>query len=106
MENKTKSKTKNLTNIEIVYGDKEDLIRLASREEFIEFILVDSLETITKAMCGGIEKVELFNILNLSLIIELESSNFKPVLERITQHYLKVEDYKQCSKIQKLIDKL
>jgi len=106
MEKESKTKKREVTNIELVYGSKEDLVSLASKEEFVEFILEDSLTSITKAIKENLEKVELFNILNLSLIVELDKSKYKTVLERIIQHYVEVEDYDKCIEIQSLINKL
>ena len=67
MEKDTKTKKKEVTNIELVYENKKDLISLASNEEFVKLILEDSLKTITKAINENLEKVELFNILSLNL---------------------------------------
>ena len=106
MEKEIKTKKREITNIELIYGRKEDLVGLASKEEFVKFILEDSLSTITKAINENLEKVELFNILNLSLIVELDKSNYKNVLERIIQRYVEVEDYDKCIEIQSLIKKL
>lgn len=106
MEKEIKTKKREITNIELIYGSKEDLVGLASKEEFVKFILEDSLSTITKAINENSEKVELFNILNLSLIVELDKSNYKNVLERIIQRYVEVEDYDKCIEIQSLIKKL
>jgi hypothetical protein len=106
MEKEIKTNKREITNIELVYGSKEDLIGLASKEQFVEFILEDSLSTITKAINENLENVELFNILNLSLIVELDKSNYKNVLGRILQHYVEVEDYDKCIEIQSLINKL
>jgi len=101
-----KDTQKKITNIEIVYGDKEDLIKLASKEQFIKFVLEDSLTSITKAIEENLEKVELFNILNLSLIVELDKSKYKHVLQRIVDYYVQDEDYDKCAEIQLLINKL
>jgi len=106
MEKDTKTKKREVTNIELVYESKEDLVSLASKEEFINFILEDSLKSISKAIETNLEKVELFNIFNLSLIVELDKSKYKTVLERIIQHYVEVEDYDKCIEIQTLINKL
>jgi len=106
MEKETKTKKREVTNIELIYGNKEDLVSLASKEEFVNFILEDSLKTIKKAIDENLEKVELFNILNLSLIVELDKSKYKNVLERIIQRYVEIEDYDKCIEIQSLINKL
>jgi hypothetical protein len=99
----TKSKT---TLIEIVYNDSSDLKKLASKEEFRTFIIKDSLESIKNALKYGDDKVELFNIFNLSLTVELKRSNFKSVLNNITKYYINDEDYEMCNQIKKLIDEI
>ena len=99
----TKTKT---TLIEIVYNDSSDLKKLASKEEFRTFIIKDSLESIKNAIKYGDDKVELFNIFNLSLTVELKRSNFKNVLNNITKYYIKGEDYEMCNQIKKLIDEI
>ena len=101
-----KDTQKKITNIEIVYGDKEDLVKLASKEQFVQFILEDSLASITRAIEENLEKVELFNILNMSLIVELDKSKYKTVLQRIIDYYIQDEDYDKCAEIQSLINKL
>lgn len=106
MEKDTKTKKREVTNIELIYDGKEDLISLASKDEFVEFVLKESLKAITKALEEGLEKVELFNILNLSLIVELTKPNFKSTLERVIAYYVEVEDYDKCIEIQSLINKL
>jgi len=105
MEN-DKTKKREVTNIELEFKDKEDIINLASKKEFVDFVLKDSLEAISEAIEDNLDKVELFNILNLSLVIKLEKSKFKPVLERIIQYYVEREDYDKCIEIQSLIKKI
>ena len=105
MENNN-TKKKKVTNIELPYKNVKDIINLASKKEFVGFILKNSYEAISEAVEDNLDKVELFNILNLSLVIKLEKSNFKPVLERITQYYVEMEDYDKCIEIQLLIKKI
>lgn len=106
MEKDTKKKGREITNLELVYQDKDDLLKLANSDEFVEFILLDCLDTIKKAVKEDLEKVELFNILNLSLIVELEKQSFKPVLERIIEHFVEIEDYDTCIEVQQIIKTL
>ena len=106
MENDVKLKKEKPTMLEILYNDGEDLKELATKEEFREFILKDSFRTIKKAIDNNLDKVELFNIFNLSLIVELDKSNYKSALENITKHYIEDENYEACSSIQKLINSI
>tara|TARA_R110000744_G_scaffold246818_7_gene363271 strand:- start:839 stop:1171 length:333 start_codon:yes stop_codon:yes gene_type:complete len=107
MEKKVKSKEKEreTTTLEIIYNDKEDLIELSNKEEFKQFVLEDSLKTIKIALEKKLKTVELFNVFNLSLVVELDKSNYKSVLNNITQHYINEEDYEKCSEIQDIIIK-
>ena len=69
-----------VTQIEITYNTKKDLDELASSDQFKSFILKRTLEEIEFALENDLEKIEIFNIFTLSLIIELERKNFKSVL--------------------------
>tara|TARA_R110001592_G_scaffold191790_1_gene438318 strand:+ start:3347 stop:3667 length:321 start_codon:yes stop_codon:yes gene_type:complete len=106
MEEKVKENKNKTTLIEIVYNDAEDLKKLAIREEFRQFIIEDVLDTIKDAIKNNLNKVELFNIFNLSLVVELDKSNYKSVLSNIIQHYIKDEDYETCDLIKKLINEI
>jgi len=106
MGEKVKEIKKSPTLIEIIYNDRLDLKKLSSREEFRIFIREDSLKTIEGAITRGLKKVELFNIFNLSLIVELDRSNFKSVLENIINYYIEDEDYEMCNHIKHLIDEI
>jgi len=99
-------KVRDLTIIEIVYNNSEDLKKLASKEDFRTFIIKDSLQTIASAIQNNLEKVELFNIFNLSLVVELDKSNYKSVLNNITKYYIEEENYERCNQIKKLIDEI
>ena len=97
---------KEVTTIEIQYYSKDELQKLSTSEDFIDFIIEDSYKTIKNAIKQNVEKVELFNILNLSLIVELEKKNFKKVLNRIIKHYIRYEEYEKCNEIKNIIEKL
>ena len=93
------------TYIELVWDSKQDLIDLENNETFTNFILLKSYTAIEDAIEDNLDKVELFNIFNMSLIIELDKSNFNIVLNKILNYYIEIEDYEECEKIQKLINR-
>ena len=93
------------TYIELVWDSKQDLIDLENNETFTNFILLKSYTAIEDAIEDNLDKVELFNIFNMSLIIELDKSNFNMVLNKILNYYIGIEDYEECEKIQKLINR-
>ena len=108
MEEKTKLKSlkPSITAIELDFLDKQDLIDLSSDEKFINFILMDTYKSLKIAINGNLSKVTLFDIFNLSILIEVKKSNFTPILEKIMGVYELAEDYEECSKIKNLIKKL
>ncbi len=95
-----------VTTLEIAYNTKEELISLSRSDDFVSFIINDSYKTIKKAIKDNLQKVELFNILNLSIIVELKRENFEKVLNKIIQHYVEYEEYEKCIIIKKLIKKI
>jgi hypothetical protein len=101
-----KDKEREVTPIEITYNTKKDLDELASSDQFKSFILKRTLEEIEFALENDLEKIEIFNIFNLSLIIELERKNFKSVLDKVMDSYVRDENFEKCNQIKKLINKL
>jgi|TARA_R110000796_G_C14465136_1_gene424918 hypothetical protein len=105
MKEDTKSKSKReVTCIEIIWEKKSDVLELPNTEVFTNFILEESYEAIKSALEEDLETVELFNIQNLSIVVELKKSQFSSVLEKIKEMYVDQEDYEECTKIQNLID--
>tara|TARA_R110000851_G_scaffold169070_1_gene315209 strand:- start:710 stop:1048 length:339 start_codon:yes stop_codon:yes gene_type:complete len=108
MEEKTKIKQKkpSITALEIDLRDEQDLIDLSSDEKFINFILMDTYKSLKIAINSNLSKVSLFDIFNLSILVEVKKSNYIPILEKIMDVYELAEDYEECSKIKNLIKKL
>ena len=92
--------------IELVWDSIQDLIDLQSSEHFTNFILLKSYDAVTKAIKDNSDKVELFNIFNMSLIVELEKKNYPLVLNKLIEYFVSIEDYEECGKIKTLINKL
>lgn len=105
MEKNIKSQKNETTNLEIIYNNSEDLKKLSTREGFKQFILEDSFKTIEIALKNNLDKVELFNLFNLSLVVILKKSNYKDVLNNILEYYITEENYEKCSLIQNIITK-
>ena len=102
---KAEKSIKEPTVLELIFRDKQDLKNLSSEEEFVTFIINDSLNSIKNALENNLDRVELFNIFNLSLSVELEKFHYKDVLNKITQFYIEQENYEICDNIQKIIKK-
>jgi len=94
------------TAIELVWENKQDLIDLSNEDVFTSFILKESYKSLKIAINGNLSKVTLFDIFNLSILIEVKKSNYIPILGKIMDVYELAEDYEECSKIKNLIKKL
>ena len=105
MEKKVKSSKREATSIEIIYNNSEDLKNLSTREEFVQCMIEDSFKSIEMAVENKLEKVELFNIFNLSLVVEIQKSNYKNVLNNLIKYYVTEENYEKCSLIRSIINK-
>tara|TARA_R110001592_G_scaffold80304_3_gene239371 strand:+ start:598 stop:921 length:324 start_codon:yes stop_codon:yes gene_type:complete len=95
-----------VTKIEIAYRDKNDLKNLSNSKEFQSLIMEDSFKGIKEAINKKWKKVELFNIINLSVIIEINSSSFPSALKRISKYFELIEEYERCAEIKQLINKI
>lgn len=104
MENEIKSRE--VPKIEISYINKQELKELSKKKEFIEYILEISLSSIEEAINKKWKKVELCDIINLSLLVILKRENFESVLTRISKFYERIEEYEMCAKIAKLKKKI
>jgi hypothetical protein len=105
MEQDIKTK-KGIINLQISYDNKEDLETISNNEDFISFALQQSLDVILQAIEDKKDKVELFNIINLSLIVEIDSTQYPSVLKKIQEYYSQIEDFDKCIEIQDAINKL
>jgi hypothetical protein len=103
---KTNEKAQGATYIELIWDDKQDLIDLSNKKAFTNFILKESYKTVEKAINGNLSKIELFNIFNLSIIIEVEKKHYPAILKKAMDIYILDENYEECSKIKNLIKKI
>jgi hypothetical protein len=97
---------KGIINLQIAYNSQEDLDALATSEQFTSFILQNSLDIITQAMEEKKDKVELFNIVNMSFIVEIEKSQYPSILKKIMEYYADQEDYDKCIEIQNVLNSI
>ena len=54
---------------------------------------------------NNLDKAELFNVFNMSVILEINKSQFKKPLKKMMQMLIEEERYEACSKIKKIIEK-
>ena len=94
-----------VTHIELTWDNVDELVELSSNDEFYPFILLESYKAITHALNSNLEKAELFNIFNMSVIIEIHPPQYKTVLKIINRLFLEDEEYEKCNILKKLIKK-
>jgi hypothetical protein len=101
------SKTKRIiTPIEIIYRSGKDIMKLSNSTHFQSVIMEDAFKSIKEAINKKWKKVELFNITNLSVIVEISSPAFPTALKKISNYYEKHEEYEKCAEIKQLLNKL
>jgi len=96
----TKRKIK---KIEISYSNKRELKELSNKEEFRNIIMRDSFYFIKDAIKNKKSTVELFNIVNLSVIIKLSSLYYPSALKKISKYFEENEEYEKCAEIKKIL---
>ena len=64
------------------------------------------IEGVSEAIKNNKDKVRLCEVKNSNTYITVEKQDWKDSLDRALQFYVKREEYEECSKIKKLIDKL
>ncbi len=104
MEKETKKKK--ITNIEISYSTKRELKELSNKEEFRDIIMKDSFKAIKEAIKNNNTTVELFNIVNLSVIIKLSSLYYPSALKKISNYFEEYEEYEKCAEIKNILNSL
>jgi len=92
-----------LKKIEISYSNKRELKELSNKEEFRNIIMRDSFKAIKEAIKNKWTTVELFNIVNLSVIIKLSSLYYPSALKKISKYFEENEEYEKCAEIKKIL---
>lgn len=104
-KDKKMTEKREVTFIELSWDSQEDLADLVNSEQFTNFILEESLKAIIDALKNEKQTAELFNIFNMSVIVEIEKPQFKTILHKINRKFLGNEEYERCAELSKLIKK-
>ena len=64
------------------------------------------VESITKGVDLDLESVNIAEIKNHDILISVPKTEWKPGLENAMNYYIEREEYEECSKIKKLIEKI
>ena len=94
------------TNLELFFLDKKELEEMTSEESFHSFVKEESYKAISYAIKNKKRKAQIFRLWNLGFLVTIKEREYKSALQSILGAYEIKEDYKTCSKITKLINKL
>ena len=64
------------------------------------------VEGVSEAIKTDKEEIKLCEVKNSNIYITVEKPKWKSSLDSALQFYIDIEEYEECSKIKKLIDKL
>mgnify|MGYP003635896576 FL=1 len=95
-----------IKKIEISYSNKRELKELSNKEGFRNIIMRDSFKSIKEALKNNWKTVELFNIVNLSVIIKISSLYYPKSLKKISKYFEKNEEYEKCAEIKDILNNL
>jgi len=96
-------KTRPAIEIELTYDEIGLIPNLSEEESFTDHILTETYDAISYAVENSLDKIDLFNIINLGYNISLDKKYFVSTLNQILKMYERKEDYLECATVQNLI---
>lgn len=90
--------------LNINFQKPEDLLPLLEKKEYKKLLIEECYKHIKDNLKS--DKISLFNIVNLGIIISIKSENFKVCLENILKHFESSEDYDSCLTVKELLKEL
>jgi len=92
--------------VEIKYDDTEELMELASQNEFVTFMFGNAIAAIKQAIRKNKSECVIFDISNYNLKVSIKKEYYKTFLNKAIKHYETLEDYAQCSELVTLKSRL
>jgi len=92
--------------VEIKYDDAEELMELASQNEFVTFMFKNAIAAIKQAIRKNKSECVMFSIENYNLKVVVKKEHYKTFLNKAIKHYEALEDYTQCSELVNLKSRL
>lgn len=96
-------KSRPAIEIELTYDDVELIPNLIEEESFTEHILTETYDSISYAVENNLNKIDIFNIINLGYNVSIKRDDYIPILNNILKMYEKKEDYLECATVKNLI---
>jgi len=92
--------------LEIKYDDTEELMGLASQDEFITFMFKNAIAALKQAIRKNKSECVIFEISNYDLKVAVKKEHYKTFLNKAIKHYEALEDYAQCRELVTLKSRL
>jgi hypothetical protein len=92
--------------LEIKYDDTEELMGLASQDEFITFMFKNAIAALKQAIRKNKSECVIFEISNYDLKVAVKKEHYKTFLNKAIKHYEALEDYTQCRELVTLKSRL
>ena len=106
-EEKKEPKQYEIKSIELVYDLEEDLDSLNDEGGWFSGIILNtSIDAIEYAIKNKLSKITLFNLINISLSVEINKSQYADVLNKALDYKILKEEYEEGARIQKLLKKI
>jgi len=92
--------------VEIKYEDTEELMLLATQDEFVTFMFKNAIAAIKQSIRKNKSECVIFDILNYNLKVAIKKEHYKTFLNKAIKYYEALEDYAQCSELVTLKSRL
>ena len=73
--------------VEIKYEDTEELMLLASQDEFVTFMFKNAIAAIKQSIRKNKSECVIFDILNYNLKVAIKKEHYKTFLNKAIKHY-------------------
>ena len=101
-----KFKPKFPLELEIKYDDLEELLDLASKEEFVTFMFGNAIAAIKQAIRKNKSECVIFSIQNYNVRVAIKKEHYKKFLNKAIKHYEELEEYSKCNELVSLKSRL
>jgi hypothetical protein len=92
--------------VEIKYDEVEELMELASQNEFVTFMFGNAIAAIKQAIRKNKSECVIFSIQNYNVTVAIKKEHYKTFLNKAIKHYESLEEYAKCSELVTLKSRL
>jgi hypothetical protein len=93
-------------DLEIKYDDPQELLELASKEEFITFMFENAIAAVKQSIRKNKSECVMFSIENYNVKVAIKKEHYKTFLNKAIKHYEALEEYATCKELVTLKSRL